>query len=78
VGVDPGGWEVTSFSERYYGLICQYCIHGRGSGCRKDVPWYCVSLGCDFFEEGEPVVVEAAPRKPGKVFNPDHILVDTF
>jgi hypothetical protein len=68
---------MTLFSDRYYGLICKYCIHGQGAGCKEDVPWYAVSLGCNTFEEGEPVVL-ALPRKPGAGFKLENILVDTF
>jgi hypothetical protein len=50
---------MTMVSEHYFDLICKYCIHCRKNKCLQDVPWYAVSLGCNFFEEGRPVV-----RKP--------------
>jgi hypothetical protein len=68
---------MTVFSERYYKLICQYCVHGKKAGCAKDVPWYAVSLGCGSFEDGEPIVSVVSGRS-GKVFDLGRILVDTF
>jgi hypothetical protein len=41
----------------------------------KDVPWYAVSLGCDSFEDGKPVV-RVSPRKPGLGFRLEDVLPD--
>jgi hypothetical protein len=47
---------MTPVSQHYLGLICKYCIHCHDGGCFKDVPWYAVTLECNFFEDGKPVV----------------------
>jgi hypothetical protein len=66
---------VTCFSERLYGSICKFCVHGQGEGCVRDVPWYAVSIHCKFFKDGEPIVAKAHRRRG---LNLKKVLVDTF
>jgi hypothetical protein len=57
---------MTPLSQHYLGLICKYCINCSEGGCSKDVPWYAVSLGCNFFEDGKPVVRRSLKALPTK------------
>jgi hypothetical protein len=41
---------MTELSEQMKSKVCTYCGNNEG-GCTADVPYYAVSLFCDFFIE---------------------------
>jgi hypothetical protein len=44
---------MTAMSEQMYGVICKYCGNCDGKHCLANVPYYAVSIYCDFFTEGK-------------------------
>jgi hypothetical protein len=42
---------MTELSIQMKDKICQYCGNQDGKHCRADVPYYCVSIWCNYFIE---------------------------
>jgi hypothetical protein len=53
---------------------CKYCANCEKGKCLKDVPYYCSSLECKYFEE--PTGVKAV-RKHSLNWYKKHVLVET-
>jgi hypothetical protein len=54
---------------------CKYCAHCIEDKCMKDVPYYCSSLDCKYFEE--PTEAKAPVKHTLKWYN-KHVLVSTI
>jgi hypothetical protein len=62
-------------------IPCDYCIKWDPAmeadhKCSEGVPWYCVSLGCNYFCDGEKEVDVPSPNKSS--LNLKKVLVDTL
>jgi hypothetical protein len=51
---------MTDVSKQMHEIICKFCWNCQENKCLADVPWYCCSICCRFFNEG---AVEENPKK---------------
>ena len=65
---------MTEVSAQMYEVICKWCGNCQEMQCLADVPWYCCSVGCNYFNEGE--VVE--PKKKKRAHTMKYIMKRTL
>jgi hypothetical protein len=67
---------MTPVSERMYGVICKFCGNCDSTHCLADVPYYAVTVFCNFFSEKDIVVVPKRSPSIRRIIK--RTLVETF